>query len=221
VGRCLGSLAATLGLGVVCSPGPLPSAAPVDNDVNGMWVRGRLADVIERAEDTEIDTIRARVEVVGEGVVPDRALANLDNNAFLFLDLGKNAFVFGKEPKVDCVLYLACDDLLRTPDAEILIEMVMADTAAVAKPNPSEDLILAWDYFDGKRWRTLGARARAAACQAPRIGFHDSTRGSPRPARSASAARATWRRSTSTARSCTGCACASRRWDYGLSGTTP
>ena len=66
------------------------------------------------AEDTEIDTIRARVEVVGEGLLPTQAFANLDNNAFLPLDLGKNIYPFGKEPKVDCLLYLACDELLQT-----------------------------------------------------------------------------------------------------------
>ena len=34
-------------------------------------MRGRLAEVPESPEDTEIDTIRARVEVVGEGLLPD------------------------------------------------------------------------------------------------------------------------------------------------------
>ncbi|HTM21205.1 MAG TPA: putative baseplate assembly protein, partial [Kofleriaceae bacterium] len=68
--------------------------------------------------------------------------------------------------------------LLRTPDAEIQIEMVMADTAAVPKPNPSEDLILAWDYFDGKRWRTLGRSSpRGSLPGAEDVGFHDSTKG--------------------------------------------
>jgi len=164
--------------GEVCFLGPVPFAETTVNDVNGLWMRGRLAEVPERSEDTEVDTIRARVEVVGEGVVPERALANLDNNAHIFLDLGKNAFVFGKEPKVDCVLYLACEELLRTPDAEIQIEMVQADTAAVPKPNPSEDLILAWEYYDGKRWRTFGRSSpRGSLPGADDVGFHDSTKG--------------------------------------------
>ena len=88
-------------------------------------------------EDTEIDTIRARVEVVGEGLLPTQAYANLDNNAFLALDLSKNIYPFGKEPKVDCVLYLACDELLQTADAYISIEMLLADADVIPRPNPS------------------------------------------------------------------------------------
>ncbi len=142
--------------GEVCFFGPLSFAPTVVADIEGLWMRGRLAEVPERAEDTEVDTIRARVEVVGEGVVPDRAFANLDNNAFLLLDLGKNVFPFGKEPGVDCVLYLSCEELLVTPDAYIGIELAIADPAAIARPNPAENLVLAWEYHDGKRWRYLG-----------------------------------------------------------------
>ena len=39
--------------------------------------------------------------------MPTQAFANLDNNAFLQLDLSKNLYPFGKDPKADCVLYLA------------------------------------------------------------------------------------------------------------------
>jgi hypothetical protein len=82
---------------------------------------------VTRPEETEIDTIRARVEVGGDGVPPDRARVNLDNNAFIHLDLGKNVYPFGKEPKVDCSFYMSCDDLVRTPDAEIALDIVMAE----------------------------------------------------------------------------------------------
>ena len=100
-------------------------------------MRGRLAEVPQSPEDTEIDTIRARVEVVGEGLLPTQAYANLDNNAFLPLDLGKNLYPFGKEPKVDCILYLACDELLQTADAYISIEMLLADSSVIPRPNPT------------------------------------------------------------------------------------
>ena len=43
------------------------------------------------------------------------------NDAFLMLDLGKNVYPLGKDPKVDCTLYLACEDLFQTADAEVSI----------------------------------------------------------------------------------------------------
>jgi hypothetical protein len=142
--------------GEVAFLGPLKFEPVEVNHIEGLWLRGRLAEVPESPEDTEIDTIRVRVEVVGEGLLPTNALANLDSNAFLQLDLSKNIYPFGKDPKVDCILYLACDELMQTADAYVSIEMLLADSSIVPKPNPSDQLVLAWEFWDGKRWRHLG-----------------------------------------------------------------
>ena len=78
-------------------------------------MRGRLAEVPQSPEDTEIDTIRdAASRSSARACCRPRRYANLDNAAFLQLDLSKNLYPFGKEPKVDCILYLACDELLQT-----------------------------------------------------------------------------------------------------------
>jgi predicted phage baseplate assembly protein len=164
--------------GEVAFLGPLRFEPTQVNHIEGLWMRGRLAEVPASPEDTEIDTIRARVEVVGEGLLPTHAYANLDNNAFLTLDLGKNIYPFGKEPKVDCILYLACDELLQTADAYVSIEMLLADSSVIPRPNPSEQLVLAFEYWDGKRWRHLGRSAPRGALpgSGDELGFHDDTK---------------------------------------------
>lgn len=164
--------------GEVAFLGPIRFEPTTVNHVEGLWVRGRLAEVPESPQDTEIDTIRARVEVVGEGLLPTQAFANLDNNAFLQLDLSKNLYPFGKEPKADCLLYLACDELLQTADAYISIEMLLADSTVIPRPNPSDQLVLAWEYWDGKRWRGLGRTAPRGALPGTGddVGFHDETK---------------------------------------------
>jgi predicted phage baseplate assembly protein len=164
--------------GEVAFLGPLHFEPVSVNHIEGLWMRGRLAEVPQSPEDTEIDTIRVRVEVVGEGLLPTQAYANLDNNAFLALDLGKNLYPFGKEPKIDCILYLACDELLQTADAYISIEMLLADSSVIPKPNPSEQLVLAFEYWDGKRWRHLGRSAPRGALpgSGDELGFHDDTK---------------------------------------------
>jgi len=164
--------------GEIAFHGPLRFEPTTVNHIEGLWMRGRLAEVPDSPADTEIDTIRARVEVVGEGLLPTHAFANLDNNAFLSLDLGKNLYPFGKDPKIDCILYLACDELLQTADAYITIEMLLADTSVIPRPNPSDQLVLAFEYWDGKRWRHLGrSSARGALPGAgDELGFHDETK---------------------------------------------
>lgn len=163
--------------------GPLAFAPTTVHHVEGLWVRARLAEVPESSEDTEIDTIRARVEVVGEGLLPEKAYSNLDTSAYIQLDLGKNAYPFGKDPKVDCVLYLACDELLQTADAYVGIEMQLADAGAIPRPNPSDQLVLGWEYFDGKRWRHLGRTGPRGMLPGAgdEFGFHDETRALSQP----------------------------------------
>src|SRR6185436_14699988 len=164
--------------GEIAFLGPLRFAPTSVNHIEGLWMRGRLAEVPQSPEDTEVDTIRARVEVVGEGLLPTQAYANLDSNAFLALDLGKNLYPFGKDPKIDCILYLACDDLLQTADAYVSIEMLLADSSVIPRPNPSEQLVLAFEFWDGKRWRHLGRSAPRGALPATGddLGFHDDTK---------------------------------------------
>ncbi|HEU0031276.1 MAG TPA: putative baseplate assembly protein [Kofleriaceae bacterium] len=164
--------------GEVAFMGPLRFEPTTVNHIEGLWLRGRLAEVPQSPEDTEIDTIRAKVEVIGEGLLPTQAYANLDNNAFLTLDLGKNIYPFGKDPKVDCILYLACDELLQTADAYVSIEMLLADASVIPRPNPSDQLVLAFEYYDGKRWRHLGRSAPRGALPGAgdEIGFHDDTK---------------------------------------------
>jgi hypothetical protein len=164
--------------GEVAFLGPLDFEATTVNHIEGLWVRGRLAEVPPTPEDTEIDTIRARVEVAGEGLSPEFAYANLDSNAYLPLDLSKNTFPLGKEPKLDCTLYLACDELLQTPDAYISMELQLADAAAIPRPQPSEQLVLAWEYWDGKKWRLLGRSNPRGVLPGPgdELGYHDETR---------------------------------------------
>src|SRR5205823_4598154 len=164
--------------GEVCFLGPLHFEPTPVNHIEGLWLRGRLAEVPQTPEDTEIDTIRARIEVIGEGLAPTHAYANLDNNAFLPLDLSKNIYPFGKDPKVDCVLYLALDELLATPDAYISIEVNLADGSVIPKPNPAEGLVIGFEYWDGKRWRYLGRSSPRGALPGAgdELGFHDDTK---------------------------------------------
>ncbi|MBP8811170.1 MAG: putative baseplate assembly protein [Kofleriaceae bacterium] len=166
--------------GEVAFFGPMAFVPTMVNDVEGLWIRGRLAEVPDPRNqgETEIDTIRTRVEVAGEGVLPEKAFANLDNGAFIPLDLGKNTFPFGKEPKPDCVLYLACDELVQTPEAYISIDLQLADQGAFPRPAPSDQLVLAWEFWDGKRWRFLGRSSPRGILPGAgdEYGYHDDTR---------------------------------------------
>jgi hypothetical protein len=142
--------------GEVVFHGPADMHPTTIHGIDDTWVRGRLAEVPRHPRETEIDTVRAVIETIGEGQPPELALANLAGGVFIALDLGKNVHPFGAEPKIDHCFYLASRELLSQPDAEVRIEVVLSDPGVLPPPVPSEDLLLSWEYFDGKRWRILG-----------------------------------------------------------------
>jgi hypothetical protein len=142
--------------GEVVFYGPSDMGKTTVHGVDDYWVRGRLAEVPMNPWETEINTAKAVIEVVGEGVLPDMALANLDGGVFLPLDLGKNCQPLGTHPKMDQCLYLASREILSQPEAEVRLEIVCSDPTVIPAARGSDDLVLSWEYFDGKRWRILG-----------------------------------------------------------------
>lgn len=126
------------------------------NDKESYWIRGRLIEVPEDAEETVIDTIKSRLEILGEGVLPDMAYANTDAYVFIALDMEKNFYPFSEQPKTDHMFYLASEEILAQSASFIRIEVTLSDPSVVDRPNPSHDLLLHWEYYTGKRWKTLG-----------------------------------------------------------------
>src|SRR5262249_36767391 len=99
--------------GEVIFLGPSDLQPNTINGVESRWIRGRLAEVPRKTAETEVDTVKGTIEVISdEGLVPDQAFANLDNNIFIALDLGKNIHPFGTEPKIDHCLYIASHEAL-------------------------------------------------------------------------------------------------------------
>ena len=54
----------------------------------------------------------------------------------------------------------------------------LPDASVIPRPNPSEQLVLAFEYWDGKRWRHLGRSAPRGALpgSGDELGFHDDTK---------------------------------------------
>jgi len=127
------------------------------NGVESCWVRGRLVEVPGREQDTILDRILSRIEVLGEGVQPDGAYTNMEGNVFLTPDMTKNFYPFGNEPKLDYAFYLASDELLSQAGATFKVEVHLSDPTQIDPPNCSEELRLTGEYWDGKKGRVLGA----------------------------------------------------------------
>jgi len=125
------------------------------NDKESFWIRGRLFEVPKGDDETVLDRITSHIEVLGEGVTPDHAICNTEGSLFSTLDLDKNFFPLGKAPEIDSTMYLASNDVLSQPDSTVQIEVELSDQTFADVARPSHDLLLRWEYYNGKRWKQL------------------------------------------------------------------
>ena len=144
------------GFDTIAFTGPPTIEACTVQEVETYWIRGRLAEVPESYDETQIDVIQGKLEVLGEGVEPHLTYFNPQGEAYLLLDLDRNFKPMGDIPKVDNFFYIASDEVFSQPNTRIMVELMLTDPSIVEKPAASPELVLEWQYFNGKRWRPLG-----------------------------------------------------------------
>lgn len=125
------------------------------NGTTARWIRGRLVEASPDPHETVIDSVLARVEVLGEGLEPVSAYVNIDAAVFLTVDRQRVFAPFGKEPRIDNAYYVLPEAYPQQAGAMVRIDVQLAAANTKDRPQPSEDLSLVWEYFDGKRWRQL------------------------------------------------------------------
>jgi len=139
------------------------------------WIRGRLVEVPAQPEATVLDLIHAGIEVLGDGVAPDEAFTNMEGSVFLTVDMSKNFHPLGAEPKVDYAFYIASAELLSQPDASVRVEIALSDPSVAEAPNGSDDLVIAWEFWNGKKWKELGQSTPGGPRETELHEFEDST----------------------------------------------
>ena len=138
--------------------GPVELEQTAVGEEKGVFIRGLLSDVPQSNEDTVCDTLAMRLELIGEGELPDMALASIDSDLYLKLDLDRNFLPFSREPKTDCTLYVRSDSVFGHEQAMIRVDVEIADPNQIPRPQNSEDLIVCWEYYNGKRWKLIGKK---------------------------------------------------------------
>lgn len=126
------------------------------NDEEGFWLRGRLVNVPQNEEMTIVERIQIRIEILGEGIIPEQAIALTSTDDYIALDMSKSFYPFHKEPSADCAFYIGNEELFGHPGARIRIDFELSDAVTVSGLNPSNDLQIVWEYYDGRQWQHIG-----------------------------------------------------------------
>lgn len=87
--------------------------------------------------------------------LPDRGFSNR-----VPVDLNTDFLPFGEKPRPGDVLYLASEEAFSKPDAEVALDITLTNVTEDGTPppaQPSPDLVLDWEFWDGSRWQLLGS----------------------------------------------------------------
>src|SRR5262249_54544129 len=104
-----------------------------------------------------IQRITTDVTVTRSGLISVHGFANS-----VPLDLSKDFYPFGEQPKPNDAFYLAIPEAAAKPNATITIHV----TLSAPSPTPliaSGDLIIAWETWNGSTWAPLSVPTAAAA----------------------------------------------------------
>ena len=95
----------------------------------------------------------------------------------LALDLSKDFYPFGEKPRFNDTLYLASQEVLAKGNADpVTIDIGLSDPPPT-KINASEDLVIAWEIWNGQTWQELGRSTKNAPVSgASAFKFSDGTK---------------------------------------------
>jgi hypothetical protein len=149
------------------TPGTPASADPAIGKLNSCWLRGTLLPVLPRNQQAE--QIAAGLPRVPwrANLGPDAAFA--DNEV---LNLGQICYPFGKT-SLHTEFYVASTEAFASRAPVTIAITFDPDQPA----QPSADLTLIWEFWNGTTWQELGQSTPLAAVPAPTAqGFIDQTR---------------------------------------------
>jgi uncharacterized phage protein gp47/JayE len=138
------------------------------------WIRARLIEVPIRDEACMIDTIIVAASILQEGVGCDAAKAQM-REGFLPLDISRSFYPFTEKPGFEYCFYLASEECFKREDSQVRIEFQLTDPSSIAAPNPSADLRVKWEFYNGKRWVEICTTTPLGPAEPIGYNFQDTT----------------------------------------------
>ncbi len=130
---------------------PVSVQPSIINSVDSRWIRCKwLKPVIKPVLDQPITGINLCVTLDQN----DLAAENLFFND-LKLDDSKDFCPFGEKPKFGDVFYVSNDDAFSIPGNKTTLSIKLTDEKSYPLPQPSPDLELAWEYWQGTGWSII------------------------------------------------------------------
>ncbi|MCP4136609.1 MAG: putative baseplate assembly protein, partial [bacterium] len=157
-------------------------SGPIDIDlaevegIEGYFLRASLVAIPDREICFELNDVTTKLFFHGEGLGPDSCICNTDNMVFTPIDMNKDFKPFLDIPKYNDSFYISSEEVLAKEDSQIFINFHLSDAESVGSPEPTEDLVLKLEYWNGRNWLELGSTTtKGIKDPTGRFEFTDST----------------------------------------------
>ena len=122
------------------------------------WIRGRLTiplppkDTDDAGRLPVIDDVLIDVSFTRDGLKPEAAFTDT-----LAVDTANNFYPFGKQPERYTTFYLASEEAFQRKGSYIRVGLTLSEPGAAGgdPPDPTADLVVSWEFFDGRNWKLL------------------------------------------------------------------
>lgn len=161
---------------VVAFQGPLEDivAGEVDAKEN-FWIRGRLIELPATPDETLVGQITMAAMILTEGVQPEKTWSLVAGDVYVPLDVTKTFYPFGEQPQLDACWFIMSAEVLGKDDARCIIDARLADPTLIPNAQGTKDLVLTFEYWNGKRWAELGRTTGEGAPPEQSNDFRDTT----------------------------------------------
>jgi hypothetical protein len=154
--------------------------ASVVSGFAGTWLRGELDPANETWSQPLVESLslETTIDCKSARTVPERGYFEQ-----VPLDLSKDVLPFGEKPKIGDTFYLANEEALSKPGAEVELHVVLtnpSDQNVTPPPAESDNVLLAWEFWNKQEWKILGHTgpgAKAADRERDLSSFSDTSNG--------------------------------------------
>ncbi|MCP2729240.1 putative baseplate assembly protein [Limnofasciculus baicalensis] len=127
---------------------PIPTQLTI-NQINAPWLRAEFTQPLTENSLLYFGRIMVTAEVLSNPIKPELCFGNGTT-----LDLSKDFYPFGEQPRFNDTFYIAIEPKFAKPKAKVTVDVKLSDTPPTPV-NPSTDLEINWEVWNGNNWESV------------------------------------------------------------------
>ncbi len=156
--------------------GPLDITETGVNGKTGFFMRGSVTRIPKKHKCFDIYSVLTKLIFVGDGLLPEQTLMNIDNMVFTPVDLAVDFKFFQDHPKYNDSVYISSGEVFSKKGARISILFGLSEMNS--EDNINRTIQYRLEYWNGRDWVSIGSTSPLnPAVKMGRYKLDDGTKG--------------------------------------------